>query len=730
VNGRGLRPQVRSLVVPGFDPTTPITIGRTLGGRYRLVAPIARGGMAEVWEGYDAVLSRPVAVKVLHSYLASDEVFLERFRREAITAARLAHPAVVATYDTGYDGGTAYIVMELVRGRTLRQMLGDQGRLEPWQAVAVARQIADALAAAHQAGLVHRDIKPANILLVEDGLGGLRVKVTDFGIAKAGAESVRDLTRTGTVLGTPKYLSPEQIRGTDPDARADLYSLGVVLYEMLVGEAPFGGETDVATAMSHLNDRVPKVSARVRSVPAGLDKLVSDLLAKNPDRRIPSAVVLRQRLDALGPLAPPSIYPRGPTGRSVRRRGSGYPPPPPPMAPAGDQGSTAILPQGGPGSPRPATVGNLAGYAPPTGLAPAAFPPPSGTASGADKTVALSSESPGPSIGPTNGTYPANAGISGPPAPGATEWPPVTVGPPPAGPTGATPTAYFASPSGTDGVPTGGMMGPVPGSPVALPPSSIAAAGSAAYNHGGDPGRAAGYTGGSDATRFGPSYGSPPPTGSQRLAPPAGGPSGSRTDPYGRYPARSGFRRKRRRVGAAVATLVVAGALAAVFVLRSDGHRAKVNSDTTTVPSAVAAQISSVGVFMVDGRQPDNPGMTKYAYDGNPTTFWETDRYHDSTFSNLYPGVGLAIDLSSTETLHSLSVTSASVGWSAQAFVSATPVASGQPVTAWGAATAGKTGINGGTTLSLGGHHGRYVLLWITNLGPADQVRVAELRVS
>ena len=176
--------------------------------------------------------------------------------------ARLAHPAVVATYDTGYDGGTAYIVMELVRGRTLRQMLGDQGRLEPWQAVAVARQIADVPAAAHQSGLVHRDIKPANILLVEDGLGGLRVKVTDFGIAKAGAESVRDLTRTGTVLGTPKYLSPEQIRGTDPDARADLYSLGVVLYEMLVGEAPFAGETDMATAMSHLNDRVPKVSAR------------------------------------------------------------------------------------------------------------------------------------------------------------------------------------------------------------------------------------------------------------------------------------------------------------------------------------------------------------------------------------------------------------------------------------------------------------------------------------
>src|SRR5581483_4827749 len=209
-----------------------------LGGRYRLVAPVARGGMAEVWEAHDEVLSRPVAVKVLQPHLAADEIFLERFRREAVTAARLAHPNVVATFDTGLDCGTAYIVMELVRGRNLRQLLNDEGRLEPWLAVAIGRQVADALAYAHQAGLVHRDVKPANILLVEDEWGSVRVKVTDFGIAKAGAGS-GDLTRTGIVLGTPKYLSPEQIKGLEPDARADLYSLGVVLYEMLTGVPPF-----------------------------------------------------------------------------------------------------------------------------------------------------------------------------------------------------------------------------------------------------------------------------------------------------------------------------------------------------------------------------------------------------------------------------------------------------------------------------------------------------------
>ncbi len=181
--------------MPGFEQAIqPPGVGRVLAGRYRLVAPIARGGMAEVWEGHDEVLSRPVAVKVLQAHLAADGIFLERFRREAVTAARLAHPGIVATFDTGLDEGTAFIVMELVRGRNLRQWLDTYGRLEPWQAVAVARQVADALSYSHQAGLVHRDVKPANILLVEDEWGGLRVKVTDFGIAKAGLEAGADLT--------------------------------------------------------------------------------------------------------------------------------------------------------------------------------------------------------------------------------------------------------------------------------------------------------------------------------------------------------------------------------------------------------------------------------------------------------------------------------------------------------------------------------------------------------
>ena len=267
-----------------------------------MVAPVARGGMAEVWEGHDEVLSRPVAVKVLQEHLASDGVFLERFRREAVTAARLAHPCVVSMYDTGVDDGTAYIVMELVRGDTLRRLLTERGRLDVGLSVIIARQIADALAEAHHAGLVHRDIKPANILLLDDGWGGVRVKVTDFGIAKASEGLGADLTRTGTVLGTPKYLSPEQIRGEEPDARADLYSLGVVLFEMLAGEPPYSGSTDMATALAHLNDRIPRLSSRVEGVPPALERLVNDLLAKDPDTRVPSAAALRERLDAVGPV--------------------------------------------------------------------------------------------------------------------------------------------------------------------------------------------------------------------------------------------------------------------------------------------------------------------------------------------------------------------------------------------------------------------------------------------
>ncbi len=301
--------------MPGSDASAPLAVDHSLGGRYRLIGPIARGGMAEVWEGYDEILSRPVAVKVLLSHLATDQLVRERFRREAITAARLAHPNVVATYDTGLDAGVAYIVMELVRGDTLRHLLAERGALPVPVAVAVADQIADALAHAHRANLVHRDIKPANVLITDDDGPLPRIKVTDFGIAKA-AESVGvDLTSTGMVLGTPKYLSPEQVDGREPDSRADLYALGVVLYEMLAGEPPFSARTGMATALAHLREEAPLVSTRRAGIPPALDRIVAVLLAKDPAARYTSAVELRRVLSSVGragataPNPTPTVFP-------------------------------------------------------------------------------------------------------------------------------------------------------------------------------------------------------------------------------------------------------------------------------------------------------------------------------------------------------------------------------------------------------------------------------------
>ena len=198
--------------------------GSVLAGRYRFERRLAVGGMAEVWEAHDQVLDRPVAIKVLHPHLAGDQTFVERFRREAIAAARLTHPSIVAIYDThSSDDGDEAIVMELVRGISLRRHLDDEGRLPAAEAVHIATRVAEALETAHRAGLVHRDIKPANILLCDDE----RVMVADFGIAKV---TDADHTTEGTVLGTAKYLAPEQVQGTAVDARTDLYSLGIVLY--------------------------------------------------------------------------------------------------------------------------------------------------------------------------------------------------------------------------------------------------------------------------------------------------------------------------------------------------------------------------------------------------------------------------------------------------------------------------------------------------------------------
>jgi eukaryotic-like serine/threonine-protein kinase len=259
--------------------------------------------MAEVWEGEDEVLDRSVAIKTLHPHLARDPGFVARFSREARSAAKLNHPSIVAVFDTGIDQpppGTsdperAYIIMELVTGRSLRAILNNSLDLDG--AVNIAAQTADGLHYAHSQGVVHRDIKPANILVQGDG----RVKVTDFGIAKAiqADENLEDLTQAGAILGTAKYLSPEQVDGVDIDARADIYSLGVVLYEMVCGKPPFVAATDLATALMHVQATAPRPRQMRPGIPRPLDDVIVRAMNREPAGRFSSAAEMARALRAI-----------------------------------------------------------------------------------------------------------------------------------------------------------------------------------------------------------------------------------------------------------------------------------------------------------------------------------------------------------------------------------------------------------------------------------------------
>jgi beta-lactam-binding protein with PASTA domain len=271
-------------------PVTDSLINTLFDGRYRIVRKLGTGGMADVYLAEDQELGRRVAIKILNDKHAADEQFVERFRREAKSAAGLSHPNIVSIYDRGEAEGTYYIAMEHLDGRNLKELLLSRGPAPPHIAIDYARQILSGMRFAHRNGIVHRDIKPHNVLVDGDG----RLKVTDFGIARAGGTQ---MTEAGSIVGTAQYLSPEQARGSPVDQRSDLYSLGIVLYELLTGTVPFTGDTPVEIAMKHLSEIPVPPSELNPAVPKPLEQIVMRALAKDPDDRYQSAEEMESDLD-------------------------------------------------------------------------------------------------------------------------------------------------------------------------------------------------------------------------------------------------------------------------------------------------------------------------------------------------------------------------------------------------------------------------------------------------
>jgi serine/threonine-protein kinase len=279
--------------------------GDLIADRYELEELVGTGGMSSVFRAHDRQLERRVAVKILHEHYAEDPEYLERFRREARAVARLSHPNIVTVIDRGDDGGRQYIVFEHVEGQNLKELVQRTGPLAVPRALEVALAVADGLAFAHDRGLVHRDVKPQNVLLSREG----EVKVTDFGIARS-LHVDHGVTQTGTVLGTGEYLAPEQASGQQVSPATDVYSLGVVLWELLAGDVPFTGDNFVAVALRHVNEPPPPLRERRPDVTPRLAAAVERALAKDPARRFPSMTAFAKELraclaEAEGKVAPP-----------------------------------------------------------------------------------------------------------------------------------------------------------------------------------------------------------------------------------------------------------------------------------------------------------------------------------------------------------------------------------------------------------------------------------------
>jgi eukaryotic-like serine/threonine-protein kinase len=299
-----------------------VVVGEVVAGRYELEELVGTGGMSSVFKARDTLLERHVALKILHPHFTEDEQYVERFRREARAVASLSHPNIVTILDRGEDEGRQFLVFELVEGRTLAELLQEQGRLPVQRALEIAIQVARGLGFAHEHGLVHRDVKPQNVILNGDG----RAKVTDFGIARS--LDVQGVTQSGAVLGTSNYIAPEQASGRPVDRTTDVYSLGVVLFELLTGEVPFPGESFVAVAMQHVSEPPPSVLEVRPDVPVRVARAVDRALEKDPAERFATMDAFAAELQAClaelgsppGPDADVTLVRSVPLVRARRRR--------------------------------------------------------------------------------------------------------------------------------------------------------------------------------------------------------------------------------------------------------------------------------------------------------------------------------------------------------------------------------------------------------------------------
>jgi serine/threonine-protein kinase len=362
-----------------FAPSdgAPDLVGRLFGDRYEVKELVGQGGMGWVFQATHLVMQQTVALKVMRRDVARDMTAVKRFSKEARDCSRLLHHNTIKVYDFGVsDDGYPYIVMEYLAGRSLSQVLRAEGALDPQRVVRIARQVCASLDEAHDAGLVHRDLKPANVILIRVHNDPDYVKVLDFGIAKTiMGESSETLTQSGMVIGTPKYLSPEQAKAEPIDRRSDLYALGIILYEMLTGAVPFDGPSAGALLVKHIHEVPPEVPAEVagRPIPAGLRALVADLLAKDPEQRPATAADVAVRLEGAlsgvaqsvgAPPARPAAAPVVPQGEVPESAAA------PPGAAAGVVGASAIRPRPSPTTPpmgQPTTPPRAARTTPPAG---------------------------------------------------------------------------------------------------------------------------------------------------------------------------------------------------------------------------------------------------------------------------------------------------------------------------------------------------------------------------